>query len=105
MFGYDDLTKIMDRILDIWERLEDAGVVDDTTGDLFESLVGHLGMTREHTGWGGVPGEYTRPGGAASVARMECPACGGGEAERQDPPDRPGRHEERPGRTRRPHDH
>jgi hypothetical protein len=60
MFGYEDLTKIMDRIIDIWDHLEDHGHMTDEAGDLFESLLGHLSQTREWTGWDGMPGEYTR---------------------------------------------
>jgi len=57
VFGYADLTAIMERILDIWDHLEDRGHVDNDAGDMFESLLGHLSMTREWTGWGGVPGK------------------------------------------------
>jgi len=60
MFGYEDLTRVMERILDIWDRLEDRGAVDEEAGDMFEALLGHLGQTRAWTGWGGVPGKYLR---------------------------------------------
>jgi hypothetical protein len=53
MFGYEDLTAIMERILDIWDYLEASGVTDSVAGDLFEGLLGHLYQTREWT----VPGE------------------------------------------------
>jgi hypothetical protein len=58
MFGYADLTAIMERILDIWDHLEDHGHMTNEAGDLFESLLGHLHQTREWTGWDGVPGKY-----------------------------------------------
>jgi hypothetical protein len=60
VIGYEDLTRIMDRVFGIWDHLEDSGVMDDKAGDMFESLVGHLTQTREWTGWNGVPGEFTR---------------------------------------------
>ncbi len=56
--GYEDLTRVMERILDVWDHLEEAGVMDDQARDMFESLLGHLSTTREWTGWGGVPGRY-----------------------------------------------
>jgi hypothetical protein len=60
VFGYEDLTAIMERILDIWDYLEASGVTDAVAGDLFEGLLGHLEMTRRWTGWDGVPGKYLR---------------------------------------------
>ncbi len=60
MFGYEDLTRIMERILDIWDHLENRHVVDEEAGDMFESLLGHLDQTRAWTGWGGVPGKFLR---------------------------------------------
>jgi hypothetical protein len=60
VFGYADITKIMERILDIWDHLEDHGHMTDEAGDLFEGLLGHLEMTRRWTGWDGVPGKYLR---------------------------------------------
>jgi hypothetical protein len=60
VLGYEDLTKIMDRILDIWDHLEDRGHMTNEAGDMFEGLLGHLSMTRDYTGWGGVPGKYLR---------------------------------------------
>ncbi len=56
MFGYEDLTRVMERILDIWDHLENRGHMDDEAGDMLESLLGHLDQTRAWTGWGGVPG-------------------------------------------------
>lgn len=60
VFGYADLTAVMDRVFDIWDHLERSGVMDNEAGDLFEGLLGHLEMTRRWTGWSGVPGKYLR---------------------------------------------
>jgi hypothetical protein len=57
VFGYEDLTAIMDRLFAIWEHLEDRGHMTDEAGDMFEGLLGHLEMTRRWTGWDGVAGK------------------------------------------------
>lgn len=58
--GYAELTGILDRIGALWDHLEDTGTMDNPAGDMFEALLDHIAGMREHTGWGGVPGKFTR---------------------------------------------
>lgn len=60
--SHGHLTKILDMIDHLWQRVEDEWKPpSESIGDEFGELMAHIDSLRQWTGWGGVSHEYLAP--------------------------------------------